>query len=201
MGKLCTGGYATLLMGMLSSYMKLLERSWNQLWILRLGEERSQQIQTWWELLSDLLLVFLSSVPEPQSVSQGMCGLHAKMIKSTANLPPSEGVISRVFFFLFSWATLGGERWWMETSISKVCLVFQGEVIFWWLILTAVVGGNLLKVKSIKHKECETVKWQCRVYQVLCWIRAAALNRGRSLEFSLALRNNVVKEYKCQPPD
>lgn len=30
-----------------------------------------------------------SSVPGPQSVSQGMCGLHAKMIKSTASLPPS----------------------------------------------------------------------------------------------------------------
>lgn len=108
--------------------------------------------------------------------------------------PPSfrGSYFSSVFFFLFSWATLG-EHWWMETSISKVCLVFQGEVIFWWLILTAVVGGNLLKVKSIKHKECETVKWQCRVYQVLCWIKAAAFNRGRSLEFSLALRNNVVK--------
>lgn len=80
----------------------------------------------------------------------------------------------RVFFFF--WATLGKEHWWMETSISKVCLVFQGEVIFWWLILTAVVGGNLLKVKSIKHKERETVKWQCTVYQVLCWIQGQRLS-------------------------
>lgn len=34
------------------------------------------------------------SVSGPQSISRGMCGLHAKIIKSTASLPPSEGVIS-----------------------------------------------------------------------------------------------------------
>ena len=110
MGKLCTGGYAALLIGMLSSYMKLLESSWNQLWSLRLGEERSWRIQTWWELLSDFLLVFQSSVPGPQSISQRMCGLHAKMIKSTASLPPSEGVISWVFFFFFFFLSHPGKR-------------------------------------------------------------------------------------------
>lgn len=30
----------------------------------------------------------------PQSISQGMCGLHIKIIESTASLAPSEGVIS-----------------------------------------------------------------------------------------------------------
>lgn len=49
-------------------------------------------IQTLGELLSGLL--FQIYVPGPQSISQGIRGLHAKIIKSTASLLPSEGVIS-----------------------------------------------------------------------------------------------------------
>lgn len=96
--KSCTDGYAALLITVPSSNMELLESSLNRLWIPRLREERSRQIQTFWGLLSDLLLLFQSSVSGPQSISQGRCGLHAKKMKSTGSHCPWEGVISWVFF-------------------------------------------------------------------------------------------------------
>lgn len=44
------------------------------------------------------------------------------------------------FSWVFFWTTLGGLHWSMETSTSKLHLGFQGQAIFWWLILTTAVG-------------------------------------------------------------
>lgn len=80
-----------------SSHRQLLESSLSSCQIPRLGKKRVRGVQTLGEFLSGLLL-FQASASGPQSISWGLCGLHVKIIKSTASLPPSEGVISWMFF-------------------------------------------------------------------------------------------------------